>query len=149
MKLFVRPSRSPYSCYAQLHVRGWHVGTTVIHRTLGQCHSAFPDWAVGGAKWALAVPLVLSEDRALITVPLPMRAAPSTNCFIGGLLWCRCFTCHNTEKASQLSLVRRLFFTWSTCTTERLKLNPQSAIYVSPQVSKGAQFWHLIGGTFR
>ena len=51
-------------------------------------------------------------------VPMPTRAAPSTSCFIGGLLWVyECFTGYNTEKASQLSLVRRPSVAVSKCTT--------------------------------
>ena len=50
---------------------------------LGRCHSASPDWTLGGANWALAVALVSSEDRAPMTVPVPMSAAPSMSCFIG------------------------------------------------------------------
>jgi hypothetical protein len=52
---------------------------------LGKCQRASPD-CIGGANWALAVPLVSSEDIAPMTVPMPTRAAPSIICFIEGLL---------------------------------------------------------------
>ena len=53
---------------------------------LGKCQRASPD-CIGGANCALAVPLLLSEDTAPMIVPMPTRAAPSSSCFIGGLLW--------------------------------------------------------------
>jgi hypothetical protein len=49
---------------------------------LGKCQRASPD-CIGGANWALAAPLLLSEDRTPMTVPMPTRAAPSSCCFIG------------------------------------------------------------------
>ena len=32
--LLVRPQHSPYPCYTHVLVRCWHVGTTLVHRTL-------------------------------------------------------------------------------------------------------------------
>jgi len=95
---------------------------------LGKCQRASPD-CIGGANCALAVPLLLSEDTAPMIVPMPTRAAPSSSCFIGGLLWVWvCFPGCTTEKASQLSLVRRPSVAVSKCTTGDLKLNPQRVL---------------------
>ena len=48
-----------------------------------------------------------------------------------------CFPGHNTEKTSQLSLVRRPSVAVSKCTTGDLKLNPQRVSLVSTPSFQG------------
>ena len=74
--LLVRPQHSPYPCYTHVLVRCWRGGTIPVHRTLASAteHRLIERWVE--QNWALAVPLVLSEDKAPMIVPMPTRAAP-------------------------------------------------------------------------
>jgi hypothetical protein len=80
--LLARPPHSLYPRYTPVPDRCWHVGTTLVHRTLvdATVHRLIDRWGAQTGRW-LSRCYYLRIKPPMI-VPMPTRAAPSKSCLI-------------------------------------------------------------------